>query len=207
MIDINAGSLYCITNDNLDKPEVAANPVNISNGLAWNKENTKFYFVDTTPNTVTEYDYDNESGKITNGRIVFDGNNFLDVVTTGLADGMAIDEDGHLWIALYGGGAIIRFDPKNNKILKKFDIPANYTTAVCWGGPKYETLYVTTSRFLLKDNEKKDQPKAGSIFTLTGLNARGVPNFFSRVGCGSQKLGIANSIYVITFAICLKLFK
>lgn len=98
-IDINAGNLHSITNDNLDKPEISVKPVSISNELIWNKENPKFYyFLNTTLNT--EYDYDNESGKTSKDKVVFDENNFLDMLTTGLADTIALYVDGHLWISL-----------------------------------------------------------------------------------------------------------
>ncbi|GJQ71426.1 hypothetical protein Trydic_g11151 [Trypoxylus dichotomus] len=180
IIDINYGSLYLVTNETIDNPQAVVHPVNISNGMAWNTANDKFYFIDTTADQITEYDFDNGSGNISNPRVVFDVNSFSDRIT-GHPGGMTIDNDGKLWIALYGGGAVVQFDPEEEKILQIISIPATYVTSVCWGGDNYEILFVTTSRFLLTEDEKVKEPAAGSIFIATDLGVQGVPTYRSKV--------------------------
>lgn len=175
-LDPNQGSLYFITNKNLANPEAVIAPVNISNGLAWNRANDKFYYIDTPTNQVKEYDYDSVSGKLSNPKVVFDVNNFSRRIT-GHPDGMTIDVDDNLWIALYDGGAVVKVDPRRKELLQIIPIPAQYTTSVCWGGDNYDILFVTTSRYTLNDEDRKRQSAAGSVFAVQGLNTRGLPFF------------------------------
>lgn len=67
----NQGSLYFVNKNNIQTPEVVISPVNISNGMAWNKANTKFYYIDTPTDRIMEYDYDNTKGAISNPRVAF----------------------------------------------------------------------------------------------------------------------------------------
>lgn len=180
IIDVDCGSLYFISNETAENPVAAVQPVNISNGMAWNLANDKFYFIDTTADQVTEYDFDNTLGALSNPRVVFDVSDFADQIT-GHPDGMTIDANDKLWIALYGGGAVIQFDPIENKILQIISIPATYTTSVCWGGDNLENLYVTTSRFLLDQKGREREPLAGSLFVVTGLETQGVPTYRSTI--------------------------
>ncbi|XP_068898596.1 regucalcin-like [Tenebrio molitor] len=167
----NHGVLYKMTRDNLDNPAVMIAPVNVSNGLAWNKANNKFYYIDTPTRKVIEYDYDDEKGEINSGRVVFDLGLYNSV--TGFPDGMTTDEEDNLWIALYGGGAVIKVDPKTNYLLQIIAIPADAVTSVMWGGPHLDTLFVTTSRFRLTEEQRAMQPLAGSVFALVGLGTKG----------------------------------
>ncbi|XP_044753258.1 regucalcin-like [Coccinella septempunctata] len=169
------GLLYKFTKESYDKPTPIIAPVNISNGMAWNKKNDKFYYIDTPTQKIVEYDFDVEKGEIRNKRTVFDLRNQSFV--TGYPDGMTIDEDDNLWVALYNGGAVIKINPKTRKLLQVVAIPALAVTSVAWGGPKLDILYVTTSRFALKPEERKQQPAAGAIFAITDLGTRGLPSY------------------------------
>ncbi|XP_045474754.1 regucalcin-like [Harmonia axyridis] len=169
------GLLYKFTKENYKKPTPVIAPVNISNGLAWNKKNDKFYYIDTPTQKIVEYDYDDEKGEIKNKRTVFDIRNQSHI--TGYPDGMTIDEDDNLWVALYNGGAVIKINPKTGKLLQVIAIPAHAVTSVAWGGPKLDILFVSTSRFTLKSEERKQQPAAGAIFAITDLGTRGLPAF------------------------------
>lgn len=179
-LDTNKGSLYFITKQNLEHPEAVITPVNISNGLVWNKANDKFYYIDTPTNQVKEYDYDNDSGHISNPKIVFDVNTYSEYII-GYPDGMTIDVDDNLWVALYDGGAVVKVNPKTKQLLQIIPIPAQYTTSVCWGGEKFDTLFVTTSRYALDDKNRKRQPAAGSVFAVKGLHTFGLPSFRANI--------------------------
>lgn len=96
-------SLYKFVPQNVKNPTVEIRPVSISNGLAWSKDNTKFYYIDTPTRKIASYDFDLEKGEISNKQIVFDLSNY-DI--GGNPDGMTIDEDDNLFIALYNGGAV-----------------------------------------------------------------------------------------------------
>lgn len=168
------GILYKITKNTIESPEILLHPVNISNGMAWNKANNKFYYIDSASLFITEYDYDNEQGNISNKKIIFDlKNNNIEAYP----DGMTIDKDDNLWIALYGGGSVIKINPRTGELLERYPIPAQCVTSVAWGGPKLDILFVTTSRNSLNDAEKARQPGAGCLYALTNLNTWGLPPF------------------------------
>ncbi|XP_063931105.1 regucalcin-like [Zophobas morio] len=171
----NQGSLYKITRDNLHNPSVMISPVNISNGLAWNKANNKFYYIDTPTRKIVEYDYDDAGGEIKNGRVVFDLSWYSSI--KGFPDGMTIDRDDNLWVALYSGSAVIKVDPKTGYLLQIVAIPAEAVTSVIWGGQNLDVLYITTSRYRLNKEQRLKQPYAGSVFALTDLGTGGVKGF------------------------------
>lgn len=174
-VEPDQGILYKITEDNLNSPESVIAPVNISNGLCWNKKNNKFYYIDTPTKKVVEYDYDEHDGSIYNKKVVFNMDDHLAI--TGFPDGMTIDEDDNLWVALWGGGAVIKINPKNGELLQVIALPAKHVTSVMWGGPKLDILFVTTSRFALDIKERKELPAAGAVFAITELGTRGLPIF------------------------------
>jgi len=168
------GSLYSINKTFVPKKEVT--PVSISNGIAWNPEETIMYYIDSPTQKVFAFDYDKAKGTIANKKVAFD---IKENKLTGLPDGMTSDSQGHLWIALYGGGKVIEVDPKEKKLVRSIDIPAEKVTSVAFGGPTLEDLYVTTRRGLTEAERTKD-PQGGAIFVIKNLNARGTaPHLFS----------------------------
>ncbi|XP_063931072.1 regucalcin-like [Zophobas morio] len=168
------GILYQVTCDNLDSPLVEIAPVNISNGLAWNAANDKFYYIDSPSFLIVEYSYNDETGEISDRRVVFD-RTAHDLL--GDPDGMTIDEDDNLWVALYGGGRVIKIDSSNGDLLEIVPLPALDVTSAIWGGPDLDILYVTTSRVSLTDEQKLEQPAAGAVFAIVNLGTKGRPTF------------------------------
>lgn len=166
----NKGTFYRIGKD--FDPRVEISPVSISNGLAWNKEDDTFYYIDSPTRQIAAYDYNPLSGTISNKRIVFDleKNN----IATGVPDGMTIDTDGNLWIAVFNGSVVLNVNPKTGKLIRTIRLPAERVTSVAFGGPNLQILYITTSSYGLSDAEKKKQPKAGSIFEVKGLGVNGL---------------------------------
>ncbi|XP_011175815.1 regucalcin isoform X1 [Solenopsis invicta] len=165
----NQGTLYRVNEDL--HPEKEISPVSISNGLAWNIEDDTFYYIDSPTRQVAAYDYNPNNGTICNRRIVFDLNN---TDLQGVPDGMTIDADGNLWIALFGGHHVIHVDPKTGQVLRKVKIPAENVTSVAFGGPLLDILYVTTSGFNLTAEQRKATPHAGAVFAVKGLKVRGI---------------------------------
>jgi gluconolactonase len=170
----NRGKLFRITRDHVSSPEEIISPVNVSNGMAWNKANDKFYYIDSPTQQIAEYDYDNENGEISNRRVAFE---LKDHDLNASPDGMTIDVDDNLWVALYGGGSVIKVNPTTGELLDRFPIPAESVTSVMWGGPDLDILFVTTSRIGLSDDQIMKQPGAGSVFALTNLGTSGLPVF------------------------------
>ncbi|XP_028049530.2 regucalcin isoform X1 [Monomorium pharaonis] len=167
-IPSNQGTLYSIGEDL--KPKTEISPVSISNGLAWNMKDNTFYYNDSPTRQVAAYDYNPNNGTISNKRIVFDLNK---TDLKGVPDGMTIDADGNLWVALFGGHHIIHVDPKTGQILCKVKLPAENVTSATFGGPLLDTLYVTTSSYNLSAKQRKATPHAGAVFAVKGLGVRG----------------------------------
>lgn len=165
----NQGSLYSVTNSLTPKKEVS--PVTISNGLAWSLQNDTMYYIDSVPRQIYGFDYDSKTGAISNKRVVFD---LEKASVKGLPDGMTIDTDGNLWVALFTGGAVIQVNPQTGKVLNTVAIPAERVTSVAFGGPNFDVLYVTTATVGMKEAELQEQPHAGCVFVVKGLGARGL---------------------------------
>ncbi|XP_011153702.1 regucalcin isoform X2 [Harpegnathos saltator] len=170
----NIGSFYRIDDDLKPKKEIS--PVSISNGLAWNIEDDTFYYIDSPERNVVAYDYNPINGTISNKRIVFNLNN---TNLTGVPDGMTIDTDDNLWIALFGGSHVIKVNPRTGELLCQIKIPAENVTSVTFGGPLLDILYVTTSGKDLTAEQRKATPHAGAVFAVKGLGVRGsIANMF-----------------------------
>ena len=165
----NTGSanLYCLDTDGSLSLKVSG--VTNSNGICWNAEATKMFYIDTPTQNVRAYDYDLESGAISNARVV------IDTAAHGYnssPDGMTIDADGMLWVAFCHGACVVRFDPRTNKELQRVDLPCIETTACAFGGENLDRLFVTTG---IKADLK--EPDAGKVFVIDGLGIKGVPAF------------------------------
>ena len=173
----NEGILYQVTCENLDSPRIEIAPVNISNGLTWNAANDKFFYIDAGSTQVVEYSYNDETGEISNRRVVFDVNDHTEQVI-GSPHGMTIDEDDNLWVALYGGGAVVRVNSSNGDILNIVSFPTLGVTSATWGGPYLDMLYVTSSRISLTNEQKLGQPAPGTVFFVVGLGTKGRPAYF-----------------------------
>ncbi|MGB8252440.1 MAG: SMP-30/gluconolactonase/LRE family protein [Anaerolineaceae bacterium] len=134
--------------------------VAISNGIGWNKENTRFYFTDTLKRTIWLYDFDLETGRISNRRV------FIKTNGPGVPDGLTIDKDGNVWSVQCGVGKLIVYKP-DGEIVREINFPTRCITACTFGGPYLSDLYVTSSSALLNSAELPDQPLAGAVFKTT----------------------------------------
>ncbi|XP_073955501.1 regucalcin-like isoform X2 [Choristoneura fumiferana] len=166
--DLKKGSLYRMDPDG--KVHKVATGIDISNGLCWDVKEKAFYFADSFEYDVRRYDYDIETGNISNPRLVF---NYAQHGLEGIVDGMTIDTDGNLWIANFDGHQILQVDPRKGKLLRKIRIPALQVTSATFGGPALDVLYVTSAS-LNRGAEQK--PPCGSTFRVTGLDVKGHPN-------------------------------
>jgi len=167
-----AASLYTI-NTNGSFKEVFGG-VTVSNGIIWSNDHKTLYYIDTPLRTVRAWDYDKESGNITNERTVITIPKDM-----GGPDGMTIDVEGKLWIAHWGGNMVGRWDPESGNLLTKVKVPAPNVTSCAFGGPDLDVLYITTAG---GDNQKmlEKYPLAGSVFRVSP-GVKGVKaDFFGR---------------------------
>ena len=151
------GTLYRLNADLTAAP--LEQGLHIPNGMGWSIDNRTFFLTDTHRHVIYAYDYSLESGEITNKRahIQFKDDEF--------PDGMAIDTNGHLWIAFWGGSKVGHFNAAG-KHIKDIKLPVPHCTSCCFGGDDMTTLFVTTSQLILSDAEKKRYPLAGRTFSV-----------------------------------------
>jgi len=133
--------------------------VSISNGLAWSADGETMYYIDTMALCVFAYDYNLETGSISEERIVL---RFAE--KDGWPDGMAIDREGRLWIGFWDGWAVRCYQPKTGVCEEIVSLPCSRPTSCCFGGAGLNRLFITTARHGLSEKEQLDQPLAGSLF-------------------------------------------
>lgn len=143
----------------------------ISNGIVWNSSRTKMYYVDSPTRQVVCFDYNNDTGAISNKRVA------VEINIDGFPDGMAIDAEDKLWTALWGGHAVARWDPETGELLQKITVDAPHVSACAFGGPDLKTLYITTARKGLNAEQLEQYPLSGGLFhAIPGV--KGVPAAF-----------------------------
>ncbi len=133
--------------------------VTISNGLAWSADRRLLYYVDTPTLGVDLFDVDPMDGRISGRRRTLE----VEEAEHGRPDGIALDTDGCLWVACYGGGRVCRFTPSGllDAIVR---VPASCVTSVAFGGPRLDDLYITTARTDLEPAALAAEPRAGDLF-------------------------------------------
>jgi len=135
--------------------------VTISNGIVWTKDKKTMYYIDTPTSQIKAYDYDNATGSISNERVAVEISEEL-----GYPDGMTIDDDDMVWVGMWNGNAVIRFNPKTGEILQKIEVPAHNITSCAFGGESLDILYITSATVDMTDEEKEKYPLAGSVFKV-----------------------------------------
>ena len=135
--------------------------ITISNGLAWSPDLKIFYYIDTPTREIQAFDYDTASGEIANRRVVVRVAESL-----GWPDGMTSDLDGNLWVAMWGGAQITKWNPGTGQLLEQIPVPALLTSACTFGGPSMNELYVTSARRGLTQDELKKYPLSGGLFKI-----------------------------------------
>lgn len=145
--------------------------VTISNGMAWSPDYKTFYYIDTPTCEVRAYDYDVKTGEIANRRKAFDVPNSL-----GWADGMTSDVQGNLWIAMWGGAQVTRWNPKTGQLLEQIPVPALQSSCPVFGGKDRNELYVTSARKGMSEADLNKYPLSGGLFKAA-TKYEGMPTF------------------------------
>jgi sugar lactone lactonase YvrE len=148
-----AGALYRL--DHRRRVELMVPGVSISNGLGWSLDGRLMYYIDTPEDRVDVFDFDADTGSIANRR------QFAAIDGPGHPDGMAVDAEGGLWVALWGGGRVAHFLPDGTPA-GSVELPVSQVSSCCFGGPDLRDLYITTAWEHLAPERR--QPHAGSLF-------------------------------------------
>ncbi len=145
--------------------------VTISNGMAWSADHKTFYYIDTPTCEVRAYDYDVKTGEIANRRKAFDVPKSL-----GWADGMTSDTEGNLWIAMWGGAQVTRWNPNTGQLLEQIPVPALQSSCPVFGGKNRNELYVTSARKGMSESDLNKYPLSGGLFKVE-TKYEGMPTF------------------------------
>jgi len=134
--------------------------VTISNGIGWSLDYNEMYYVDSPTRKVSVFRYDKGeiSGLLRNIDLSFQ---------RGVPDGLTVDAEGKIWVAIWEGSCVLRIDPVSSKVLSRIELPAPRVTSCTFGGRYLDTLFVTTAQ-----NEKGVGGKLFSVKTdVKGLPA------------------------------------
>ena len=160
---LGAGAVYRLDPDR--SVHVVLENVTVSNGIDWSPDGSLAYYNDTDTGRVDVFDYERDAG-------LSDRRPFVE--TGARPDGLTVDAEGGVWVALSNGGAVRRYDPKG-VLDEVVELPVTKVTACTFGGPGLDQLYITTSREGL---EPGAEPLAGSLFrTVPGVRGQAVREF------------------------------
>jgi sugar lactone lactonase YvrE/DNA-binding IclR family transcriptional regulator len=163
----NRGNLFRIDSDGTWKKMDSG--FTVANGLGWSPDNQLMYFTDSNRRTIYVYDFDLRSGSIAHRRpfITFDAGD-------GTPDGLTVDEDGCLWVAVWDAWRVARYSPKGRE-MQRIRMPVPRPTSCCFGGPNLQTLYVTSASVRLSEQALADAPLSGGLFAIELQGVRGLP--------------------------------
>lgn len=147
------GSLYCLAGTQCRK---VLSGITIPNSLCWSPDSREFYFADSKSHCIRRYQFDEESGEPVNPAPFAETNAPFE------PDGSAIDSEGYLWNALWGGGKVVRYAP-NGEAVDEIDLPVSQPTCVAFGGKSMNLLLVSTAREGLTAEQLQKQPQAGNL--------------------------------------------
>jgi sugar lactone lactonase YvrE len=162
-----AGTLYRLELDGSCTTVLTG--LTISNGIGWSPDGSTMYLNDSGTGRVDAFRFDGTSGEISDQRTL------VQIDQPGVApDGLTVDDEGGIWIALWNGGSVRRYAP-DGALLMSVQLPVERPTSCAFGAPDRETLFVTTARTGLTDDALAGQPHAGKVFAVDGLGVRGLP--------------------------------
>jgi sugar lactone lactonase YvrE len=150
------GSLYRLDPDRTVTRVIEG--VTLSNGLGWSPDGRTMYYIDSTTYGIDAFAFDASTGSISRRRRLVDLPR-----EWGLPDGMAVDEDGCLWVACWTGSAVRRLDPAGS-LVATVELPVSQVTSCAFGNPELADLYVTSARIGLSDAQLLVEPAAGGLF-------------------------------------------
>jgi D-xylonolactonase len=165
-----SGTLYCLDTDGRLRTllEGQATP----NGMGFTPDREHLYFTETSDQTIWRYDYDPATGDLS------DPERYADTTgRSGKPDGMTVDAEGYVWSARWNGWRVVRHDPEGREV-ERVELPARKVSAITFGGPAYETAYITTAGG--EGDPAVEGEGAGALYAAD-LGVSGTPEFRSAI--------------------------
>lgn len=153
------GSLYCLEPDGSVRK--ALGDISISNGIDWSPDGRTMYYIDTLRFAVEAFEFDPDQGELGERRTVVEVGAAGEVLVG--PDGMTVDVDGGLWVAVYGGSCVRRYSP-DGELDMVVELPVTDVTSCAFGGPDLSDLYITSASHWLSPEARAAQPLAGGLF-------------------------------------------
>lgn len=148
--------------------------ITISNGLGWSPDQRTFYYTDSDARTIFAYDFDPANGDLSNRRVF---SSIPHLPGEGFPDGLAVDAEGCIWSARWGGWKIVRYDPLG-RVEREIPMPVEFPTSCAFGGADLDELYITSAWVEVKPENRAKQPLAGDLFRLkVGVKGLSEPFF------------------------------
>ncbi|MBV9386175.1 MAG: SMP-30/gluconolactonase/LRE family protein [Chroococcidiopsidaceae cyanobacterium CP_BM_ER_R8_30] len=145
----------------------------ISNGLGWSPNEDTFYLTDSHCRTIYAYDFDSQSGSLSNRRV------FINLTAESFEpDGLTVDQEGCIWSAMWNGWCIIRFDPSGKEMMR-VQMPVQRPTSCTFGNSDLRMLYITTASVGLSEVEIQKSFYSGDLFHLP-TDVSGLPTYHFR---------------------------
>ena len=156
------GELFCL-DPGTGELSVVLGGVTISNGIDWSPDGAIVYYVDSPTGRIDVFDYDAGTPAGLTDRRPFAR---IDP-DLGMPDGLTVDAEGGVWVAVFGGGQVQRFTPSGERDAVMHTPGASLVTACCFGGRDLDELFIATSQENLGADDLAAQPEAGRIFAAT----------------------------------------
>ncbi|MFB2553727.1 SMP-30/gluconolactonase/LRE family protein [Ensifer soli] len=134
--------------------------ISVPNTLAWQPDGQHMLFADSVTKQVWRFRYDAETGAIGERKVFIDTSDYK-----GMPDGIAVDADGGVWIAEFGGGAVHHYSAQG-KLEGTVRVPASQVTSCVFAGPDLDRLVIITTKRLLDDRARQEQPHSGDLFII-----------------------------------------
>jgi len=149
----------------------------LANGLGWSADGSRLHTIDTLRRRVYTRDYDVETGATGSRELLVE-------LDSGFPDGMCVDAEDHLWIAVWGLGQVRRYTP-DGELVRVIEVPFPHTTSVAFAGPRLDTLVITTASDELAVEQLEQYPHSGCLFTIVpGVIGLPQPMWAGFVGAG-----------------------
>ena len=134
--------------------------IGLSNGLCWDSSGRTLFYIDTLTRQIAKFDYDPTLGIIGDRKVFYEFS-----PGSGSPDGMTIDIEGNLWVALWGGSRIVRINSLG-QLTGEIPLPVSQPTSVVFGGKDLDQLFITSACYNLNEVNLKKEPLAGSVFVV-----------------------------------------
>jgi sugar lactone lactonase YvrE len=162
---MGTAQLYSLDSSGVTKSLLTG--VGLSNGLCWSVTGKQLFYIDTLTRQIALFHYDHELGIVGEREVLYEFNK-----ESGSPDGMTIDVEGNLWVALWGGARVSKISPQG-LLISELHLPVSQPTSVIFGGTNFEKLFITSARYRLSEASMASEPLAGSVFVAdVGVSGR-----------------------------------